>query len=160
MEELSIAPPSSTGAAATVAEKDKNSPFVGVLRSKGFSWMAPSVLSGPFNDLERHDTVFYWSHAGKHFGLKEAGSWWASVGQDKMTEAFEGNTKEYDRILREDFVNGEWGDRRQEIVFIGASLDEEGIKAALDGCLCSEEQVDEFKQVLLDAVAAAAAPVS
>ena len=35
----------------------QDSPFVGVLRSKGFCWMAPSKWSGPNNDAYRHDTA-------------------------------------------------------------------------------------------------------
>ena len=131
---------------------DAKSPFVGVLRSKGFAWVAPSVLEGPFNDLERHDTVMYWSHAGKHFGLKEAGSWWASMGKEAMKQVFEDNLDEYERIIREDFVSGEWGDRRQEIVFIGANIDEKEITEALDRCLCTDEQVAEYKTALIKAI--------
>jgi G3E family GTPase len=131
---------------------DAKSPFVGVLRSKGFAWVAPSVLEGPFNDLERHDTVMYWSHAGKHFGLKEAGSWWASMGKEAMKQVFENNLDEYERIIREDFVSGEWGDRRQEIVFIGANIDEKEITEALDRCLCTDEQVAEYKTALIKAI--------
>ncbi|KAL7546719.1 hypothetical protein ACHAWF_010049 [Thalassiosira exigua] len=132
---------------------DENSPFVGVLRSKGFAWVAPSTMFGPFNDLERHDIAMYWSHAGKHFGLKEAGTWWASMGKEAMKSVFKGNMDEYHRIIEEDFVSGEWGDRRQEIVFIGANLDEKGIRDALNDCLCADEQVGEYKQAILDAIA-------
>eukprot|EP00569_Conticribra_weissflogii_P009905 CAMPEP_0171365044 /NCGR_PEP_ID=MMETSP0879-20121228/4420_1 /TAXON_ID=67004 /ORGANISM="Thalassiosira weissflogii, Strain CCMP1336" /LENGTH=703 /DNA_ID=CAMNT_0011872539 /DNA_START=23 /DNA_END=2134 /DNA_ORIENTATION=- len=134
------------------AEAETASPFVGLLRSKGFAWIAPTVLEGPFNDLERHDTVMYWSHAGKHFGLKEAGTWWASMGKAAMKQVFKGNMDEYERIIREDFVSGEWGDRRQEIVFIGANIDQKSITEALDGCLCTDEQVAEYKQALINAI--------
>ena len=155
------------------------SPFVGVLRSKGFAWVAPSIMKGAYNDLDRHDTgeffpyivlfsfcngsflidacfvfsVLYWSHAGKHFGLRESGSWWASIGKEAMKELFEGNMDEYDRIIKEDFVSGEWGDRRQEIVFIGANLDEKSITESLDNCICTDEQMAEYKQAILDAIA-------
>ena len=148
MEELSL-----VGLSKDIEQdgKDSESPFIGVLRSKGFIWCArPSAY-----DLEYHDTVLYWSHAGKHFGLKQAGSWWASMGKENMKKVFEqsNNMEEYDRILREDFVSGEWGDRRQEIVFIGAKLDEERIKAALDDCLCTDEQMKEYKETILNAIA-------
>lgn len=132
-------------------DTDSDSPFLGVLRSKGFAWISPTSMF----DLDNHDTVLYWSHAGKHFGLKQAGSWWASMGKENMKKIFEdsNNMAEYDRIIREDFVSGEWGDRRQEIVFIGANLDEDGIRAALDDCLCTDEQMKDYKQLILDAIA-------
>lgn len=114
MEELKLVELSKELEKAEEEDSKEKSPFVGVLRSKGYAWAAPSIMSGPFNDLDRHDTVLYWSHAGKHFGLKEAGTWWASMGKENMKKVFEGNMEEYDRIIREDFVSGEWGDRRQE----------------------------------------------
>lgn len=47
----------------------ENKEFVGVLRSKGFCWMAPTKWStAAGNDVWRHDTAMYWSHAGKVSG--------------------------------------------------------------------------------------------
>eukprot|EP00804_Cyclotella_cryptica_P025766 CCRYP_002957-RC/>CCRYP_002957-RC protein AED:0.10 eAED:0.10 QI:120/0.25/0.4/1/0.25/0.4/5/136/518 len=105
---------------------------------EGFCWMAP----------RRHDTAMYWSHAGKHFGIQSAGKWWGTLGKEVMKPLFANNMKEYERILREDWVSEEWGDRRQELVFIGANLDEAGIRVALDECLCTEDEMEMYRMQL------------
>ena len=145
MEELNLVELSKESDKAEEEESKEKSPFMGVLRSKGFAWVAPSVMSGQFKDLERHDSMMYWSHAGKHFGLKDQGIWWASIGKEAMKGHFAENMKEYDRIIKEDFVSGSWGDRRQEIVFIGANMDEQGIIETLDSCLFNDAQIGGYK---------------
>ena len=92
---------------------EKGNPFIGVLRSKGFVWLAPNKWMGANNDAYRHDTAMYWSHAGKHFGITSAGKWWGTIPTDKIKEYFPSDDVEYNRILTEDFVSDEWGDRRQ-----------------------------------------------
>lgn len=126
----------------------KDSPFIGVLRSKGFSWFAPMKWAGANEDVWRHDTAMYWSHAGKHFGISSAGKWWGTISQDKMKDYFVGNEKEYDRIIKEDFASEEWSDRRQEIVFIGTKISEDKIKTALDICLLTDIEMDLYRQTL------------
>jgi len=123
-----------------------NSPFVGVLRSKGFCWLSPVKWSGSNTDAWRHDTAMYWSHAGKHFGITTAGKWWGTVSKEKMKSYFTTNTKEYERILNEDWASEEFGDRRQEIVFIGTKLDQTAIEDALQNCLCTEEELNDYRQ--------------
>lgn len=125
---------------------EQKSPFVGVLRSKGFCWMAPTRWTGEKDDVWRHNTAMYWSHAGKHFGISTAGKWWGSNTKEQMKSYFGNNMKEYDRILQEDFVTEEFGDRRQEIVFIGVNINEEEITKALDECLCSDEEMEVYRQ--------------
>jgi G3E family GTPase len=127
---------------------EQKSPFVGILRSKGFCWMAPTRWTGEKNDIWRHNTAMYWSHAGKHFGISTAGKWWGSISKEEMKSFFGNNMKEYERILQEDFVSEEFGDRRQEIVFIGVNIDEEEITKALDDCLCSDEEMEVYRQQL------------
>jgi G3E family GTPase len=129
------------------------SPFVGVLRSKGFCWMAPTKWSGANWDAYRHDTAMYWSHAGKHFGLSANGKWWGSIQmyegwQAYMKKMFKNNMDEYERIMREDFVSEEFGDRRQEIVFIGVKLNQEAITKALDDCLLTDDELVTYRQNL------------
>eukprot|EP00814_Leptocylindrus_danicus_P016396 CAMPEP_0116012450 /NCGR_PEP_ID=MMETSP0321-20121206/5135_1 /TAXON_ID=163516 /ORGANISM="Leptocylindrus danicus var. danicus, Strain B650" /LENGTH=640 /DNA_ID=CAMNT_0003481805 /DNA_START=13 /DNA_END=1935 /DNA_ORIENTATION=- len=135
-------------------DKVQQSPFVGVLRSKGFCWIAPDRWMGVAQDAWRHDTAMYWSHAGKHFGINTAGKWWGSITKDQMKAYFANNIPEYDRIMREDWVSDEWGDRRQEIVFIGVNLDEDAIRAALDECICTEKEMEVYSQQLRNLIEA------
>ena len=129
-------------------QNEEASPFTGVLRSKGFCWFAPTKWNGPNADVYRHETAMYWSHAGKHFGISAAGKWWGTISKEKMAEYFQNNMKEYGRILKEDFVSEEFKDRRQEIVFFGVKLSEEGIKFALDQCLVTEKGMGRYRQEL------------
>jgi hypothetical protein len=41
----------------TIDGNDEKSPFVGVLRSKGFCWMAPTKWIGANDDVWRHNTA-------------------------------------------------------------------------------------------------------
>ena len=91
-------------AAAKAAEAEaaalaaRNSVFSTVIRSKGFVWLATF-----------HTAALYWDHSGGHFSLINIGQWWAAT-----DGGLEGHADEFE---------GEFGDRRQEIVFIGANLD-------------------------------------
>ena len=86
--------------------------------------------------------------AGKHFGITSAGKWWGSLSKERMKPYFANNMEEYDRIMREDWVSEEWGDRRQEMVFIGTNLDEDEIRNELDKCLCTDEEMEVYRAQL------------
>lgn len=122
--------------------------FFGVLRSKGFCWIAPKRWNDSTGDPWRHDTVMYWSHAGKHFGIGAAGKWWGTLTRQQLKDYFAGDPKEYERILSEDFVSEEYGDRRQEIVFIGVGIDEVAITKALDDCLLKDKGMERYREEL------------
>lgn len=96
----------------------------GVLRSKGFFWLASRMaVSG------------LWSHAGGSAACEGAGEWYAVLPESEWPE------DEDDRAqIREDFAEP-WGDRRQELVFLGADLDEERLRELLDGALLSAEEL-------------------
>ncbi|KAG7357562.1 Cobalamin synthesis protein cobW [Nitzschia inconspicua] len=90
----------------------------------------------------------YWSHAGKHFGITAAGKWWGTIPKDQMKKYFKDDPAEYERILSEDFVSDEFGDRRQELVFIGVRINQEEITDALNSCLLGEKGMERYRQEL------------
>ena len=77
----------------------------------------------------RHDYAFDWSQAGCSIRLNPAGYWWAAAPEEEWPE-------DDDQIaeIRANFV-GEYGDRHQELVFIGQNLDQHLIESMLDDCL-------------------------
>lgn len=62
------------------------------------------------------------------------GRWWAAVPKNRWPD--DGTFEEF-VITKWD---SEWGDRRQEIVFIGIGMDEKAISAALDACLVEADR--------------------
>jgi hypothetical protein len=57
--------------------------------------------------------------SGQHFEIREEGDWWAAVPDEEWPDEASGQRQ----IILSDFAPG-MGDRRQEIVFIGAGMDE------------------------------------
>ena len=51
-----------------------------------------------------------------------------------------------DLILADFDSETPWGDRRQEIVFIGASMDEAAITAQLDTALLTDEEMQRYAE--------------
>lgn len=96
----------------------------GVLRSKGFCWLA-----------SRHDEAILWSQAGCSISLSPEGNWWAAVPQDDWPD----DPAERDEVLS-DFIKP-YGDRRQELVFIGIDMDQPVIESALIDCLLTNEEM-------------------
>ena len=94
-------------------------PWPGVVRSKGFFWLAT-----------RPHYVGEISQAGAIVRTGKMGLWWTAVPKEQWPRdpGFEKNIAPY--------LDPVWGDRRQEIVFIGADpMDEADIRAGLDACL-------------------------
>jgi len=101
------------------------SPFSRVLRSKGVAWLDRSYTN-----------LISWSHAGRHLSIEEEQCWWAVLSDEQMREVLgRGRSPSaaealYNAELRAfDRTGGVYGDRRQEIVFIGTRLDEKAIRA-------------------------------
>lgn len=96
----------------------------GVLRSKGFFWLASRV-----------DVTGLWSQAGSSATCEAAGMWYAALPQAEWPEDEESRQQ-----LSADWREP-WGDRRQELVFIGGGLDEPALRARLDSALLSAEEL-------------------
>jgi G3E family GTPase len=98
-----------------------NGELPGVIRAKGHFWLAT-----------RPDWVAEFSLAGALSSVKPLGTWWASVPKERWPE--HASARAY---IAQHWAEP-WGDRRQEIVFIGAGIDWPAIKARLDACLVPE----------------------
>jgi G3E family GTPase len=95
-----------------------------LLRSKGFVWLAT-----------RHREVGVWSQAGGIITLEYGGGWWADAPKREFPQ---------DPSLRaaiDALFEGEYGDRRQEVVMIGAQMDSGRVKAALDAALLTDDEM-------------------
>ena len=99
-----------------------NGPLPGVIRAKGHFWIAT-----------RPDWAAEFSMAGALSSVRPLGTWWAAVPEPRWP-SYPG--------ARDQIMAG-WhpvfGDRRQEIVFIGTGMDRAAITEALDGALWGAE---------------------
>jgi G3E family GTPase len=93
----------------------------GVIRAKGHFWIAT-----------RPNWVAEFSLAGSMSSVAPLGGWWISVPRERWPKDEDAVAKVMERWLEP------WGDRRQEIVFIGSGMDREGIEAMLDAALVPE----------------------
>ena len=69
------------------------------------------------------------SLAGAMSSVRPLGGWWASVPRERWPAHPEALAE-----MRRNWVEP-WGDRRQELVFIGAGMDRDAISARLDAAL-------------------------
>ena len=95
----------------------------GVLRAKGYFWLA-----------SRPEAVGLYQLAGSSVSFSGIGYWWCCIG-----ERFWPNDKE-ERNKIYDIWDKSYGDRRQEIVFIGSDLDKTKITTMLDRALLNIEE--------------------
>jgi G3E family GTPase len=95
-----------------------NGEMPGVIRAKGHFWIAT-----------RPDWVAEFSLAGALSSVAPLGRWWASVPEARRPGHAEGQA-----YLARHWQEP-WGDRRQELVFIGAGIDWPALRARLDAAL-------------------------
>ena len=98
-----------------------NGELPGVIRAKGHFWIAT-----------RPDWVAEFSLAGAISTVTPLGRWWAGVPKQHwptVTDSLAAAVELWEEP---------WGDRRQELVFIGAGMDRAGITRELDAALVRE----------------------
>ncbi|MEM7392700.1 MAG: GTP-binding protein, partial [Verrucomicrobiota bacterium] len=94
----------------------------GILRSKGFFWVAAN-----------HNVAYEWAQAGGVADVKPAGLWWAAMPEEEWDHP------EGERPDQQPEWHPRFGDRAQQLVFIGQGLDEAAVRASLDKCLLDDE---------------------
>lgn len=96
----------------------------GVIRAKGFFWLA-----------SRMHWVGELAIAGALLKHQAAGRWWANIPKDHWPQ--DDTWKQMIKtIWKEPF-----GDRRQEMVFIGTGMDEATLRKQLNQCLLTEDEM-------------------
>lgn len=107
----------------------------GIVRSKGFFWLA-----------SRKNEALLLSQAGGSIVVERIGSWWASFPTKERNQhpSFQAN---------EEYIMGRWdktwGDRMNEIVFIGQDMDEQKIRKEMEYCLCTDIEYNAYQNELL-----------
>ncbi|MFG1496729.1 zinc metallochaperone GTPase ZigA [Saccharospirillum sp. HFRX-1] len=100
-----------------------------LIRSKGYFWLAT-----------RPDFVGQWQQAGGIARYGFAGMFWAAVAKEQWPE-----DEDYLGAIRSIWQEP-YGDRRQELVFIGQNLDRDQVVEKLDACLLSEAELAAGEQ--------------
>jgi G3E family GTPase len=102
-----------------------SSEWPGVIRSKGFFWLA-----------SRMGEVGSWSQAGAACRTGHAGYWWGAAPKSEWPTDPDALAE-----LRRDWQEP-FGDRRQELVLIGIGMDESSLRAGFDRCLLDDAELE------------------
>ncbi len=98
-----------------------------IIRSKGLLWIA-----------SRPDIAINWSQAGRSVKADPAGVWWDSLSKFERNQhpAFQAN---------EERIMGRWtkdfGDRLNELVFIGQCMNKQELQKKLESTLCTDDEI-------------------
>ncbi len=98
-----------------------------IIRSKGLFWLA-----------SRPDQALIWGQAGGSLKTDSAGVWWSSM-------PFEQRIQQLTFVENKGQIESDWdikfGDRKNEIVFIGQNIDEPLMRSQLDACLATDNEL-------------------
>ncbi|MDD9911931.1 MAG: zinc metallochaperone GTPase ZigA [Alphaproteobacteria bacterium] len=102
------------------------SSWQGIVRAKGFFWLA-----------SRADYVGELAQAGPQVKTQGIGKWWVDIPKEDWPREpswLEMMANRWDK---------KYGDRTQEIVFIGIDYDENNLRRQLDACLLTDEEIEQ-----------------
>ncbi|RSL93584.1 hypothetical protein CEP52_013172 [Fusarium oligoseptatum] len=117
-----------------LANRRKDPLFSSLFRSKG-----------EFFSATRPHRAGEWSQAGAMLSLTGGRPWFCTLPPEEYTTG----DRHVDRLVQHDIAKGgEWGDRRQELVFIGENLNHQGLRDVLDTCLLTDEEFDKWQQIM------------
>ena len=105
----------------------------GIIRTKGFFWLAT-----------RPDNVGEIAQAGPQIKTKNVGRWWVAIPKASWPK----DPSWLDMIDKR--WDSKYGDRSQEIVFIGTDYDEADLRHQLDVCLLTEEEIQQGPKAWLE----------
>jgi len=103
---------------------EKNEALNNVLRSKGFIWLC-----------SKDADYGIWNSAGDLLRLEWGGKFYAAIPKEEWPE------EDVDDIMRE--WDDKWGDRKQELVFIGIDMDQQKITRLFDECLLTDKEMKQ-----------------
>ncbi|MEH6307751.1 GTP-binding protein [Olivibacter sp. CPCC 100613] len=105
-----------------------------IIRAKGLFWLA-----------SRPDKAINFSQAGGSLRIESAGSWWCSMPYEERIQ-YASYHEFKDEIEKR--WNKHWGDRQNELVFIGQYLDQKTCLEEIERCLLTDAEALEWKDRL------------
>ncbi|MCA6473556.1 MAG: GTP-binding protein [Chitinophagaceae bacterium] len=102
-----------------------------IIRAKGLFWLA-----------SRPDDALSFSQAGGSSRMEKAGFWWCSM---PMKERLNYPSFVANQTYIENKWSKQWGDRLNELVFIGQHMNKENILTNLEKCLLNDDEIISFQ---------------
>ncbi len=96
----------------------------GVLRSKGVMWLASQPAA-----------MVLWSRAGRLMEVQRLGVWWDALPKNRRPD-----DPQFQEWLTS-IWDEQFGDRRQECIFIGHDMDQVALQKALEACLVTDAEL-------------------
>jgi G3E family GTPase len=124
------------------AQDKPRHPLSSVLRSKGTAWFALPI---------GHASMIAWAHVGRVWQFGTSAPWWSDVPEDEwpaeivdVIRASMCSAGDAPAPLPKGMAVGDFGDRRQELVFIGAHMDKPIITRLLDSALLTDDELSSY----------------